>query len=246
MNISIKAKKYIVDMLKISEQEYDEIYSVYKKLFLFLDEVYPPGNLVKEIDKELIKDNSLYQSIFINLLKISKNGMSLFLDYVYILYTIKRNAYLIPDLMMKYLNDYLLRLGFYSKEYALRMKKTIAYDFMYAIETVIVYDYDKVMNSKIIPDYYKKIIKLYRDIYKKYGALQGGFLSFLLKDSFNYFVRNESIKNDFENVDYFLSLIYDDYNDFEDSVSLMVPNFQQYESFDQVYNSIPIPKKGIY
>lgn len=246
MDLSIKAKKHIVETLKISEQEYDEVYSVYKKLFLFLDEIYPDGDFIKELDKELIKNNSLYCSIFINLLKISKNGMSLFLDYVYILYTIKRNAYLIPDLMIKYLNDYLLRLGFYSREYASKMKETIAYDFMYAIETVIVYDYDKVMNSKIISDNYKKIIKLYRDIYKKYGALQGGFLSFILKDSFNYFVKNESIKNDFENVNYFLTMIYDDYNNFEDGMSLMVPNFQHYESFDQVYNSIPIPKKGIY
>ena len=101
MDLSIKVKKHIVETLKISEQEYDEVYSVYKKLFLFLDEIYPDGDFIKELDKELIKNNSLYCSIFINLLKISKNGMSLFLDYVYILYTIKRNAYLIIMIYLK-------------------------------------------------------------------------------------------------------------------------------------------------
>ena len=245
MSTKESAKEHFVNSYKITEELFDDVYQKYSNLLCFLDEMFDNQDLKVKMDQELTNEDSFYHHVFRNLIRIKENDMELFLDYVYVLYSCNPNPIVWRDVIRE-LSNYLIRLSFYDREHAEMIKETFKYAFTKALETVLVFCYDKVMNSSYVPDYYKEIIRLYKNIYKKYDVLEDGFLSFLLNDSFTYFVRNESIKNDNEKVKYFLTLIYDDYNNFEDVVSLGVPNFRHYQSFDKVYNSISIPKKGIY
>ena len=239
-----KAKNYLIEKHKISVQEFDEAYELYSNVLNFLHEIVPKEKIKDKIDCDLMIDDSVYMNIFLDIIKIKKIDMAMFLDYVYMSYVaiIDSKISNSPLLAVK---GFLDRLAFYSKEGADTVKYTIKYCFNYPLEYALVYNYEDLMKSQLVPDNYKKIIDLYKKIYKKYDALENGFLGFVLNESFDYFVLHESFKNDYEKVNYFLSLILEDYDKFQDIVSLSGDYFKGHRSFDELYACISIPKKTI-
>ena len=193
MNKKEETKKYIIEKYQISEQEFDETYEVYSNLINFLQDMDLVHEFNDKVDDVLTVDNDICMGIFLDIVKIKKIGLAMFLDYVYVLYTAMQGSSIVGS-YLKAIKDFFDRLAFYSKDGADMLKEHVKNAFSYPLELVLVYKYEKVMNSKYVPDYYKIIIDLYKKIYKKYDALENGFMCYLLNESFDYFVLNESFK----------------------------------------------------
>ena len=243
MSLYEEAKKHMMNKFNISEKDYNEIYEIFSNRLNFLQDI--DINLDKRIDldEKLYNDDSIFQEIFIDILKIKENELLEFLDYVTVAFSCMHDSMLTQDYFSSF-KGYVMRLSLYSLYYK-TVKRRRKYTSSYSLEHVLVYKYEEIIESPRVPNYYKNILDLYKKIYKKYDVLENGFMSFFLYDSFEYFVANDSFKKDYDKVYYFLSLIYDDYEKFQDIVLLSGKTLNNYSNFTDIYNSISIPKKGI-
>ena len=243
MSLYEEAKKHMMNKFNISEKDYNEIYEIFSNRLNFLQDI--DINLDKRIDldEKLYNDDSIFQEIFIDILKIKENELLEYLDYVTVAFSCMHDSMLTHDYFSSF-KDYVMRLSLYSLYYK-TVKRRRKYTSSYSLEHVLVYKYEEIIESPRVPNYYKNILDLYKKIYKKYDVLENGFMSFFLYDSFEYFVANDSFKKDYDKVYYFLSLIYDDYEKFQDIVLLSGKTLNNYSNFTDIYNSISIPKKGI-
>ena len=226
MSLYEEAKKHMMSKFNISEKDYNEIYEIFSNRLNFLQDI--DINLDKRIDldEKLYNDDSIFQEIFIDILKIKENELLEFLDYVTVAFSCMHDSMLTDDYFSSF-KGYVMRLSLYSLYYK-AVKRRRKYTSSYSLEHVLVYKYEEITESPRVPNYYKNILDLYKKIYKKYDVLA-----------------NDSFNKDYDKVYYFLSLIYDDYEKFQDIVLLSGKTLNNYSDFTDIYNSISIPKKGI-
>lgn len=221
------------DKIIISDDDLNRIISIYNHIIDFsLEECkkkYDSPYCFIVLPKKLFdSDTTDFYEIFINLIRMNKNNLLNYLDYAFLL---DSDVFGYARDPLFNLNNYLSQInkyyGIYGDDFILEYYENNNY----VIENTIDNNYEYITKSKFIDDNYKNVIRLFKEAFEKYDTLISSnelddfypdvYMNDYLNALFYYFIINNLIKTDYENVCNYLKNIIDDITEFFDKINLV-------------------------
>lgn len=213
-------QKLIKNKVSITKEEYAKAVQVYKNLFRFYLNLYigleynnclSIFNLPK---RNFSREERYYLKIFLKIIELQKNNLLKYLDYAIILDNMNV-SFGTNKMILKELYEFLDCIC-HNKNHVLDFFESNNYFISNIAPSKI--DFKNICTSESVPDSYKMILKLFKDIFNKYHEnycdkeeLYIGFDVFL--NYIHYYFLENDLFNDYEKIIAFL-------NDINDNMSL--------------------------